>query len=132
MSTNWRIGPMTKFKYLYQSWADEALCAKTDPELFFPEKGRSAGPAKAICRKCPVIQECLNYALTAPISIAGVWGGTDEDDRRELRRATPKRDDFPHGTEAGAQRHRRRGEEPCLACREGAAYQSRLRKARSA
>src|SRR5215472_6468427 len=46
-----------------QSWQDRALCAQTDPEAFFPEKGGSTREAKRVCRGCEVRAECLEYAL---------------------------------------------------------------------
>lgn len=62
----------------------EALCAQTDPEAFFPEKGDSTQRAKRMCRGCPLISACLDYALTHPVY--GVWGGTSQIDRSRLRR----------------------------------------------
>ena len=35
------------------AWQDRALCAQTDPEAFFPEKGGSTREAKRVCRGCP-------------------------------------------------------------------------------
>lgn len=65
-------------------WDVEALCAQTDPELFFPAPGASPVRAKAICAQCPVIAECLAYALPSP-SLEGVWGGTTSTERDRLR-----------------------------------------------
>ena len=42
-----------------QSWQERALCAETDPEAFFPEKGGSTREAKKICTGCEVKAECL-------------------------------------------------------------------------
>lgn len=67
------------------SWREQALCQQTDPELFFPEKGESAVPAKQVCGRCPVQRDCLDYAL-ANDERFGVWGGTSELDRRRMRR----------------------------------------------
>ena len=40
-----------------------------------------------ICRKCPVIRECLKYALENPEDTEyGVWGGLSELERRAIRR----------------------------------------------
>src|SRR6476620_6202285 len=47
-----------------QSWQERALCAETDPEAFFPEKGGSTREAKKICTGCEVKAECLEYALS--------------------------------------------------------------------
>lgn len=44
-------------------WLEQAVCAGTDPELFFPVMGGSGDSAKALCRRCPVQAECLAYAL---------------------------------------------------------------------
>lgn len=68
------------------SWQDRGLCAQTDPEEFFPDKGGATRYAKAICAVCPVQAECLDYAL-ANDERFGVWGGTTERDRRKIKRA---------------------------------------------
>lgn len=44
-------------------WAQDALCAQTDPEIFFPNKGESIQKAVRICSQCPVRQECLDAAM---------------------------------------------------------------------
>ena len=67
-------------------WQERALCAQTDPEAFFPEKGGSTREAKRICSGCEVRAECLEYAL-AQDERFGIWGGLSERERRRLRRA---------------------------------------------
>ena len=67
------------------SWQDQALCAQTDPEAFFPEKGGSTREAKRICVGCEVKQECLEYALMQDERF-GIWGGLSERERRRLKR----------------------------------------------
>jgi len=67
-------------------WQEQALCAQTDPEAFFPEKGGSTREAKRICSGCEVRAECLEYAL-ANDERFGIWGGLSERERRRLRRA---------------------------------------------
>jgi WhiB family redox-sensing transcriptional regulator len=69
-----------------QEWQERALCAQTDPEAFFPEKGGSTREAKKICTDCEVKAECLEYAL-ANDERFGIWGGLSERERRRLRRA---------------------------------------------
>lgn len=71
-------------------WAARGACRHSDPELFFPLT--SAGPAagqvtsaKAVCARCPVRSECLDFALESGQD-SGVWGGTSEDERRLIRR----------------------------------------------
>jgi WhiB family redox-sensing transcriptional regulator len=66
-------------------WQDRALCAQTDPEAFFPEKGGSTREAKKICLGCEVRNECLDYAL-AHDERFGIWGGLSERERRRLKR----------------------------------------------
>jgi WhiB family transcriptional regulator, redox-sensing transcriptional regulator len=67
------------------AWQDLALCAQTDPEAFFPEKGGSTREAKRVCRSCEVRQECLEYALEHDERF-GIWGGLSERERRRLKR----------------------------------------------
>ena len=64
-------------------WRDSALCAQTDPEIFFPDKGESVTAAKRVCRSCEVRAECLQEALDRGERF-GVWGGLSERERRAL------------------------------------------------
>ena len=68
------------------AWHQLALCAQTDPEAFFPEKGGSTREAKRVCASCEVRQECLDYAL-ANDERFGIWGGLSERERRRLKRS---------------------------------------------
>lgn len=71
-------------------WIKLALC-KQKTELFFPseEDMRRASVlyknAKAICAECPVIKECLEYALSEEMFF-GVWGGTTPKERQVMFR----------------------------------------------
>jgi WhiB family redox-sensing transcriptional regulator len=67
------------------AWQADSLCAQTDPEAFFPEKGGSTRDAKKICTSCEVRVECLEYAL-ANDERFGIWGGLSERERRKLRK----------------------------------------------
>jgi WhiB family redox-sensing transcriptional regulator len=67
------------------AWQSDALCAQTDPEAFFPEKGGSTRDAKKICSTCEVRAQCLEYALKNDERF-GIWGGLSERERRKLRR----------------------------------------------
>ncbi|WP_042377216.1 WhiB family transcriptional regulator [Gordonia alkanivorans] len=67
-------------------WHDGALCTQVDFELFFPEKGRSAKPAKRICGSCPVVDECREAGLTDNLRDDGVWGGLSKAERLQLAR----------------------------------------------
>lgn len=70
-----------------QDWQERALCAQTDPEAFFPEKGGSTREAKRICQGCEVRSECLEYALQHDERF-GIWGGLSERERRKLKKRT--------------------------------------------
>lgn len=72
------------------NWRARAACRDLDTELFFPagETGdalEQTDRAKAICRSCPVQDECLDYAVAANEQ-AGIWGGATETERRSIRR----------------------------------------------
>ena len=67
-----------------QDWRDQALCAETDPDAFFPEKGESTREAKQVCTACTVRPECLAFALDNNERF-GTWGGLSERERRRLR-----------------------------------------------
>ena len=67
------------------AWQEQALCAQTDPEAFFPEKGGSTREAKKVCLTCEVQAECLEYALQNDERF-GIWGGMSERERRKLKK----------------------------------------------
>ena len=72
------------------SWRDAAACLHADPNLFFPVSatGRSliqVADAKAICARCPVRRECLEFARSNE-PIDGIWGGTTSQERQRARR----------------------------------------------
>lgn len=64
-----------------------------DPEMFFPVHqegpGRLPGPVveavKRICRRCPVQQACLDWAVESG-ERHGYWGGLGPEERANLRR----------------------------------------------
>lgn len=62
---------------------DEALCTQVDPDLWQPE-GESIAKAKDICRTCPIVDGCREYAIQDP-TLLGVWGATTGRDRRRIR-----------------------------------------------
>lgn len=71
-------------------WRHQSECRNEDPELFFPIG--NTGPAlfqidaaKAICRRCAVVEDCLEWALETSQD-TGVWGGMSEDERRATKR----------------------------------------------
>jgi len=71
-------------------WRFRAACRDEHPELFFPVG--NTGPAllqieqaKEVCRRCDVVDACLQWALETGQD-AGVCGGMSEDERRLKRR----------------------------------------------
>ena len=71
-------------------WRRTAACRDTDPDLFFPVG--TTGPAieqianaKAVCRQCDSQTACLEFA-SATNQDSGIWGGTSEEERRQLRK----------------------------------------------
>lgn len=46
--------------------------------------GKSGRFARSLCAKCPVRDLCLQYAVEH--HEIGIWGGTSETERRELRK----------------------------------------------
>jgi WhiB family transcriptional regulator, redox-sensing transcriptional regulator len=66
----------------------DALCREHPEVKFHPGRGEPTTPAKAVCARCAVRAECLDYALSRPADqCLGVWGGTSVRERRALRRA---------------------------------------------
>ncbi|HET9653825.1 MAG TPA: WhiB family transcriptional regulator [Kineosporiaceae bacterium] len=78
-------GPAEEVAHPELEWQGRSLCAQTDPEAFFPEKGGSSRDAKRVCASCEVRVECLNYALDHEERF-GIWGGLSERERRRLKR----------------------------------------------
>jgi WhiB family redox-sensing transcriptional regulator len=69
------------------SWQRDALCRDYTWVRFFPERAEPADDARAVCSRCTVRGECLEFALEDRTT-AGVWGGTTPMERRALRRGT--------------------------------------------
>lgn len=84
------------------AWAGFGSCVGVDPDIFFPERGDDTSRARAVCRVCPVRDECLSWALESR-QCFGIWGGMTPSQRRRLRRhpklvLVPANDD-PDATE---------------------------------
>jgi WhiB family transcriptional regulator, redox-sensing transcriptional regulator len=81
------------------SWLDRAACRGMDAPLFFgpggearPEREIREAKAKAVCQRCPVRVQCLDYALRNSISY-GIWGGLDGEERAREHRRRARRPD---------------------------------------
>lgn len=71
---------------MLDGWKKDAKCRGiSDASIFFPLNPRDATMAKAICKGCPVRQECLEYAVELK-EYHGVWGGASERERRQIIR----------------------------------------------
>ncbi len=65
------------------AWMAEGNCRNHPPAVFFPSDGVGVDHARRICGTCPVLDQCLDYALDNRID-HGVWGGTSERERRRI------------------------------------------------
>lgn len=128
-------------------WREHALCRGMDPDKFHPERWaqQKVRDAKAVCAKCPVATDCLEYALKNAEKI-GIWGGTSEVERVRIRRQrginysdnpryypkfqyrqrvldepkqpSSKPKEAVCGTPGGYEKHRKNHQTPCAACKE--------------
>jgi WhiB family transcriptional regulator, redox-sensing transcriptional regulator len=79
------------FHFIEEAWVADAACAgHPDPSLFFPPQGAQAQAlaAKTICGECPVMYDCLSYALRHK-ELYGIWGGVSEHERRNIPKNKP-------------------------------------------
>lgn len=98
------------------AWREYAACQNEGPELFFGPDGeqplqrdRREQRAKRICRRCPVLDACRDYALARPERY-GVWGGLGEDDRVAILSGAATREAAVAAALAGQQVKVRRGD----------------------
>lgn len=71
-------------------WQVQAACRGLDTAEFYhpenergPSRSRREMRAKAVCARCPVVSECLRWALAAREPY-GVWGGLSTEEREAL------------------------------------------------
>lgn len=62
---------------------DAACKGTSNPDAFYSFNPRELEQARNICRRCPAIRDCLAWALTH--TEEGIWAGTTEEQRKELR-----------------------------------------------
>jgi WhiB family redox-sensing transcriptional regulator len=70
-------------------WRGRGLCVGEDPDVFFPSHGDPGTKAREICTACAVRGQCLDYAVNA--DEFGIWGGLDQQERRNLKRSRLRR-----------------------------------------
>ena len=79
-------------------WRQHAACRGATEKFFPPDQRRgehrpwSPVPAQRVCATCPVVVECLTYAVDAREG-HGIWGGAGGDLLRGLRRVRASGDD---------------------------------------
>ena len=61
------------FDFAALPWMSVAACRSASPDLFFAEDPRGQAAALEVCKACPVLAECLDYAITT--NSEGIWGG---------------------------------------------------------
>lgn len=79
-------GPLLVMDHEYYEWSSRGACNNNDnidPDLFFTPGKKNEDNAKLFCKAlCPVREECLAFAIR--FSQEGIWGGTDEKERRQI------------------------------------------------
>lgn len=74
-------------------WTDAAACKGKPLEWFFPTKGGTLRQAKALCARCPVVQQCrdatdiMENGATQPVHVHGFFGGESPNQRMARRGA---------------------------------------------
>jgi WhiB family redox-sensing transcriptional regulator len=88
-------------------WTSQARCTSQDPDALFV-RGKAQHDAKAVCRTCPVLAQCLAEALDNRTEF-GVWGGMTERERRALLRRRPDVSSWKSALREGMAAAARRG-----------------------
>jgi WhiB family redox-sensing transcriptional regulator len=87
---------LSEFNLVLRSfdWMDEALCRGRKDLDFIPEEAYNtvAPKAVAVCKVCPVREDCLEFAVENHIQY-GIWGGMNYPQRKRYLR-----DSFKKGT----------------------------------
>jgi WhiB family redox-sensing transcriptional regulator len=104
------------------TWIQFGACRGIPTDIFMPkEDGRTPNynRARRVCSVCPVVEECLNYALACGKDTVGYWGNTTQRERLDIlagRNRRPKK--IVHGTLSGFYSERKGDGTPCAACRQ--------------
>jgi len=71
-------------------WQFDGSCRREKADVFFhpdgergPSRRHRDSTAKAVCRRCPVLQTCREHALQVHEPY-GVWGGLTEHEREAI------------------------------------------------
>jgi len=68
-------------------WQRQASCRGAGTDLWFPVAADTVEAARAVCEACPVRRPCLEHAITSSMALEGIWAGTTEVERAQMRRA---------------------------------------------
>lgn len=79
---------LSQYLALQPAWKADAACRDADLDDFFADEDETVrvGKALSLCQSCPVVEECLEHAMSTPGPTFGVWGNTTARQRRALRR----------------------------------------------
>lgn len=89
MTAGRRAGPNRRLIDDRPEWMDDAACRGLDPDLFVRVSPKGAGgdtrydEARAVCKRCNVRSDCLEYAIAGRETF-GMWGGTTPKERRTI------------------------------------------------
>lgn len=75
---------MSRHPFAVPDYDGTPSCAEADPERWFPEQGGSARDVKEICKRCEVLEPCLNWALDNDERF-GIWGGLSQFELDKIR-----------------------------------------------
>ena len=74
------------------NWQELGACRGLQTSMFFhpdyergPARERRESTAKAVCRACPVLEQCRTHALQVHEPY-GIWGGLSAQERKTLQR----------------------------------------------
>ncbi len=81
---------LSRMDSLRPKWMKAALCREYPNDWFYPDDGNGVARAIGICNRCPVRQQCLDYALEHN-EMQGVWGGESQRERARMRPAWARR-----------------------------------------
>jgi WhiB family redox-sensing transcriptional regulator len=84
-----------------RTWLSQAACRDEPSNRFIdPTDDGDLPAALTTCQRCPVREPCLHTALSHRVETdVGIWGGTTEAQRREIRRGRLQPEVAPPGDE---------------------------------
>lgn len=67
------------------AWMRDALCREHPHLPWIPGDGQKVQACRAVCARCVVATECLQFALEHGAELVGVFGGTTSVERQRIR-----------------------------------------------